>query len=42
MSGDGYLKATRDVLRRHGGLWFWNEILRDLAQAGPLRHKNRQ
>ena len=25
MVGDGYLRATRDVLRRHGGLWFWDE-----------------
>jgi len=25
MAGDGYLKATREVLRRHGGLWFWDE-----------------
>jgi hypothetical protein len=25
MSNDGYLDATREVLRRHGGLWFWDE-----------------
>jgi hypothetical protein len=25
MTGDLYLRATRDVLRRHGGLWFWDE-----------------
>ena len=25
MQGDGYLKATREVLRKHGGLWFNDE-----------------
>jgi hypothetical protein len=25
MSDDAYLEATREVLRRHGGLWFWDE-----------------
>ena len=25
MKGDGYLRATREVLRRHGGLWFNDE-----------------
>jgi hypothetical protein len=25
MGGDGYLKATEDVLKAHGGLWFWDE-----------------
>jgi hypothetical protein len=25
MRDDAYLDATRDVLRRHGGLWFWDE-----------------
>jgi len=25
MSSDGYLNATREVLRKHGGLWFWDE-----------------
>jgi hypothetical protein len=25
MSDDGYLEATREVLRKHGGLWFWDE-----------------
>ena len=25
MAGDGYLKATEDVLKAHGGLWFWDE-----------------
>jgi hypothetical protein len=25
MVGDSYLRATREVLRRHGGLWFWDE-----------------
>jgi hypothetical protein len=25
MSDDAYLEATREVLRGHGGLWFWDE-----------------
>ncbi|MBL8386531.1 MAG: hypothetical protein JNM90_25830 [Burkholderiales bacterium] len=25
MSGSGYLDATREVLHRHNGLWFWDE-----------------
>ncbi len=25
MSNDNYLTATREVLRKHGGLWFWDE-----------------
>ena len=25
MGGDGYLKAAEDVLKAHGGLWFWDE-----------------
>ena len=25
MVGDAYLKATEDVLKKHGGLWFWDE-----------------
>ena len=25
MSGDGYLRATEEVLKSHGGLWFWDE-----------------
>ncbi|HJT90101.1 MAG TPA: hypothetical protein VJ732_19655 [Bryobacteraceae bacterium] len=25
MSANTYIEATRDVLRRHGGLWFWDE-----------------
>ncbi len=25
MKGDGYLKATREVLKTHGGLWFYDE-----------------
>jgi hypothetical protein len=25
MSDDRYLEATRDVLRKNGGLWFWDE-----------------
>jgi hypothetical protein len=25
MSDDGYLRATEDVLKAHGGLWFWDE-----------------
>jgi SAM-dependent methyltransferase len=25
MGADSYLKATEDVLKRHGGLWFWDE-----------------
>jgi hypothetical protein len=25
MSGDGYLKATEEVLKARGGLWFWDE-----------------
>lgn len=25
ISGGAYLDATRDVLQRHGGLWFWDE-----------------
>jgi len=25
ISHDAYLEATRDVLLRHGGLWFWDE-----------------
>ena len=28
-----YIEATRDVLQKHGGLWFYDEILRDLAPA---------
>jgi hypothetical protein len=27
MSHEGYLKATRKVLRKHDGLWFNNECL---------------
>ena len=29
-----YLDATREVLQAHGQLWFLDEVLRDLAQAG--------
>lgn len=25
MANSGYIEATRDVLREHGGLWFWDE-----------------
>jgi len=25
MSNDLYLAATREVLQKHGGLWFWDE-----------------
>lgn len=25
MGNDNYLTATREVLRKHGGLWFWDE-----------------
>ena len=25
MRDDGYLKATREVLKKHGGLWFNDE-----------------
>ncbi len=25
MTNDAYLDATREVLHRHGGLWFWDE-----------------
>jgi hypothetical protein len=25
MSNEHYLEATRDVLQKHGGLWFWDE-----------------
>ena len=25
MKGDGYLNATREVLKTHGGLWFYDE-----------------
>ena len=25
MANDAYLDATRDVLHKHGGLWFWDE-----------------
>jgi hypothetical protein len=25
MRDDGYLEATRDVLQKHGSLWFWDE-----------------
>ena len=25
ISSGAYLDATREVLRRHGGLWFWDE-----------------
>jgi hypothetical protein len=25
MSGDAYLKATEEVLKARGGLWFWDE-----------------
>ena len=28
-----YIEATRDVLQKHGGLWFYDEIFRDLAPA---------
>ena len=28
-----YLDATREVLREHGGLWFYDEFVRDLAPA---------
>ena len=28
-----YLDATREVLRKHGGLWFFDEVLCDLAPA---------
>ena len=24
-NGNAYLDATREVLRKHGGLWFWDE-----------------
>jgi len=36
MTGDRYLKATSDVLRRHGGLWFNNEtyIISRRAELG--------
>jgi len=30
----GYLDATRDVLRRHGGLWFWDESF-VIRRRGP-------
>lgn len=32
LSQGGFLEATQDVLRRHGGLWFTNEtfaVVRD-------------
>ena len=35
MSGNAYIEATRDVLREHGALWFWDEcyiIARKLQQ----------
>jgi hypothetical protein len=35
MSANTYIEATRDVLREHGALWFWDEcyiIARKLAQ----------
>ena len=25
MQNDGYLSATREVLNKHGGLWFFDE-----------------
>jgi hypothetical protein len=25
MSANTYIEATRDVLREHGALWFWDE-----------------
>jgi hypothetical protein len=25
MSNEQYLEATREVLQKHGGLWFWDE-----------------
>ena len=25
MNDSRYLDATREVLRKHGGLWFWDE-----------------
>ena len=33
VSDGRYLDATRDVLQDRGGLWFYDEFLRDLAQA---------
>ena len=33
ISSGAYLQATKEVLQRHGGLWFWDEVLRDLAEA---------
>ncbi len=32
-NGD-YLDVTRDVLQKHNGLWFTNEIVRHNAQGG--------
>ena len=35
MTANTYIEATRDVLREHGGLWFWDEcyiVARKLAQ----------
>ena len=36
MSANTYIEATRDVLREHGGLWFWDEcyiVARKLSQV---------
>lgn len=36
MSGNAYIEATRDVLREHGALWFWDEcyiVARKLQQV---------
>ena len=38
VAADGsYIDATRAVLRERGGLWFFDEVLRDFAAAGLRR-----
>ena len=38
-AADGsYIDATRAVLRERGGLWFFDESLRDFASDGRRRH----
>jgi hypothetical protein len=37
ISSGAYLEATKDVLRRHGGLWFWDEsyVISRKRDSGP-------
>ena len=34
MSGNAYIEATRDVLREHGALWFWDECYLIVRKLG--------